>query len=220
MQPKGASYLLMRSMEKSLLGIAIFSLLLAGANLAIVFIREEPQYWSEGTPLATAHNYMLAFKQDDLTRAYGYLSPSLNGYPPSVDEFIEQIRNCSRGEHLSFALTLELDDSGQAETVVVRAWEWRLLGGPLELIFGLPKGTFEGVYHDRAHIPEDVLEEMFNRDWTANSKPFVYHPTKFIPDGHFVRSFDMQLQQENGVWKIVGSQTYWLGCWDHPDGCE
>ena len=220
MQPKGAGYLLMRSMGKSLLGVAVFSLLLAGVSMAIVFIREKPQYWPDGTPLATAHNYLLAFKQDDLTRAYGYLSPNLDGYPPSVEEFIEQISNCSRGDHLSFALTLELVDSGQAETVVVRARERRFFGSPLELIFGSPKGTFEGVYHDRENIPEDVLEEMLNRDWTANSKPFVYYPTKFIPDGHFIRSFDMQLQQENGVWKIVGSQTYWLRCWDVANGCE
>ena len=210
----------MCGMEKTFLGVAVFSLLLSGASLSIVFIREEPQYWPEGTPLATAHNYLLAFKQDDLLRAYSYLSSTLDGYPPSVEEFIEQISNCSRGDHLSYALTLELDDTGQAETVVVRVWERRFLGGPLELIFGPPKGMFEGVYMGREHIPEDVLEEMFNRDRATDSTPLVFYPTKFIPDGHFIRSFDMQLQQENGVWKIVGSQTYWLSCWDLANGCE
>lgn len=209
----------MRGMEKFLLGVAVFSLLLAGVSLAIVLIQEKPQYWPEGTPLATAHNYLLAFKQDDLARAYGYLSPTLDGYPPSVDEFIEQLSNVSRGKHLSFALMLELNGSGENETIVVRAWERRFLGGPLELIFGLPKGTFEGVYIERAHFPEDVLEEIKNRDWTADSN-FSYSPTKFIPDGHFIRSFDIQLQQENGIWKIVGSQSSWLGRWDVANGYE
>jgi hypothetical protein len=207
----------MRWADKWLFGITAFSLLLVATSLALVLIREKPQYWPEGTPLATAHNYILAFKQKDLARVHSYLSPTLEGYPPSVNELINQISKSSSCGHLSFALKLELNGTGEDETAEVRVWERRFFGNPLELIFGFQKGIFEGVYFGRDHIPEEVLEKILTLE---RDERFTYFPTKIIPDGHFIRSFDMQLQLENGDWKIVDSQCYWLRCWEVVNGCE
>ena len=95
-----------------------------------------------------------------------------------------------------------------------------LPGGALELMLGPNEGVHEGIYFGRDHIPEDVFNEIINRDRENNPEPFKYWPAKSISDGHFIRSFEMQLQQENGAWKIVGSQTYWMLCWEQADGCE
>ena len=209
----------MVSKDRFLLSVAACSLLLAFASVATVLGREKPHYWSERTPLAASHNYLLALKQNDLVQAYDYLSPTLEGYP-SLEEFIEQIRNSNRGKHLSFALMLELSDVGEQALVEVRVWERRFLGGDLELMFGPLEGIHEGVYMGRDHIPQDVLNEIMNRDWDNNPELFKYLPAKSISDGHFIRSFEIYLQQENGAWKIVGSQNYWYQCWEQADGCE
>ena len=205
--------------DRFLLSVAAGSLLLAFASVVTVLGRGKPHYWSERTPLAASHNYLLALKQNDLVQAYDYLSPTLEGYP-SLEEFIEQIRNSNRGKHLSLALMLELSDVGEQELVEVRVWERRFLGGALELMLGPNEGVHEGIYFGRDHIPEDVFNEIINRDRENNPEPFKYWPAKSISDGHFIRSFEMQLQQENGAWKIVGSQTYWMLCWEQADGCE
>jgi hypothetical protein len=42
-----------------------------------------------------AYNYILALKQHDDERAYGYLSPDLPGYPPTIDEFAADIDRSS-----------------------------------------------------------------------------------------------------------------------------
>ncbi len=214
---KGIFDWLMLGKGRLLLTVAAGSLLLVFASAATVLGREKPHYWPEGTPLAAAHNYLLAFKQDDLARAYTYLSPTMGGYP-TIDEFVEQISR-GRGEHLSFAIMLELNDVGGQEPVMVRVWERRFLGGSLELMFGPHEGVHEGIYGGRDHIPEDVLDELLNRDW-ENNGPFIHWPTKSISNGHFTRSFEMYLQQENGAWKIVDSQNYWNHCWDQAEGCE
>ena len=37
--------------------------------------------------------------------------------------------------------------------------------------------------------------------------------------GTYTYGFEVTLRQdENGVWKIVEADSYWLGCWDDPSG--
>lgn len=205
--------------NKFILSVAVGSLLIAFASVATVLGRGKPHYWSERTPLAASHNYLLALKQNDWVQAYDYLSPTLEGYP-SLGEFIEQLEGGTRGEHLSFAHMLELGNVGEQGLVEVRVWERRFLGGALELMLGTHEGVYEGIYFGRDYIPEAVLNEIMNRDWDNSPEPFKFRSTRSISDGHFIRSFEMHLQQENGDWKIVGSQTYWMRCWDRADGCE
>ncbi len=51
----------------------------------------EPVYQSEGTPEGVAQNYLLALRQRDFERAYGYLSSELPGYPDTAEAFGELV---------------------------------------------------------------------------------------------------------------------------------
>jgi len=112
----------MKSTDKILIGIVAGIVLLVGATLAIVFLRPKPTYQPEDTPQGIAHNYLLALQQDDLERAYTYLSPSLAGYPVSLDEFSREIRDY----HWSLqngSVTLEVESTrvpGDHATVTIR----------------------------------------------------------------------------------------------------
>src|SRR5262245_57084040 len=81
----------MKSTDKFLIGIVIGVIVLIGIAFAVVLLRPQPTYQAEDTPEGVAHNYLLALQQEDYARAYNYLSPSLEGYPASADEFKEDI---------------------------------------------------------------------------------------------------------------------------------
>jgi hypothetical protein len=71
----------MKSTDKFLIGIVVGIVLLVVAAFVITLARPEPTYQVEGTPESVAHNYLLALQKEDYQRAYGYLSPTLKGYP-------------------------------------------------------------------------------------------------------------------------------------------
>jgi len=67
----------------------ILSVLLLVVTFAVVFLR--PTYTEDDWPVGVVHNYLLALQRQEFERAYGYLSPTLEGYPPSVDRFAANI---------------------------------------------------------------------------------------------------------------------------------
>lgn len=78
----------MKSIDRFLLAIIAGSVALVVAALALALTRAPQSYLPDTTPSGVAHNYLLAIKQRDSARAYGYLSPDLAGYPPSVNAFV------------------------------------------------------------------------------------------------------------------------------------
>ena len=83
----------MRSTDRVLLGIVLGAVLLAGGTLALILLRPEPTYLGEDTPEGVAHNYLLALQREDYSRAFGYLSPNLSGYPRSAQQFEQDVED-------------------------------------------------------------------------------------------------------------------------------
>lgn len=83
----------MKNTDKFLIGIVVGIVLLVGVAFVVAFLRPKPSYQPDDTPEGVAHNYLLALKQGDLERAYGYLSPTAPGYPNSLEAFSEDVRD-------------------------------------------------------------------------------------------------------------------------------
>jgi len=73
---------------KFLFAIAVGVVILVAALLisALLYF-ERFQYQADDTPEGVVHNYLLALRRQDYKRAYGYLWPSLRGYPADLDQF-------------------------------------------------------------------------------------------------------------------------------------
>jgi hypothetical protein len=85
----------MKKTDKILVGIVGGIILLVVVAFAIALSKPKPTYQAEDTPEGVAFNYLFALQQDDYERAYGYLSPSLQGYPRDADAFADNIRDTS-----------------------------------------------------------------------------------------------------------------------------
>jgi hypothetical protein len=81
----------MKNTDKFLIGIVAGVGLLVGVAFAVALLRPKPAYRPDDTPEGVAHNYLLALRQADYARAYGYLSPTLAGYPASADAFAGEV---------------------------------------------------------------------------------------------------------------------------------
>jgi len=109
-----------RSSDRFLLGIVAGMVLLVGLAFALVLLQPQPTYQPDGPPEAVAHNFLLALRQEDDARAYAYLSPTLQGYPGSLEAFATDVRDRVwelRAERRAVALNV-------VETRIVgdRAW--------------------------------------------------------------------------------------------------
>jgi hypothetical protein len=85
----------MKQTDKLLLGIVGGIILLVISVFVIVLRRPAPAYQTEDTPENIAHNYLLALRQQDYERAYGYLSPNLIHYPRTLNQFIDDVESNS-----------------------------------------------------------------------------------------------------------------------------
>ena len=122
----------MKNTDKFLIGIVAGSVLLVIVAFAITLARPEPTYRAEDTPEGVAHNYLLALQQDEVTRAYGYLSPTLAGYPADENAFAKRVADESWTFRRTEDVTLAVDSSkvsGDRATVKVRESRFRGGGG-------------------------------------------------------------------------------------------
>lgn len=100
----------MKAMDRFLAGIVIGVLALVASALALALLRPAPSYLPDDTPEAVAHNYLLALRQGDEGRAYGYLASELAGRPRTLDEFSRDLRAFSwrpGGPEESSSVTIE-----------------------------------------------------------------------------------------------------------------
>lgn len=168
----------MKKTDKLLIGIVAGIVLLVLVAFGVALTRPKPSYQAEDTPEGVAFNYLFALQQEDYERAYGYLSPTINGYPPNAEIFRDQIRdyswNFSGLNNPSTTLEVDsVDVSGKRADVTIR--ETQFYGGDL------------------------------------------------FSSGQSSHTFDITLrQEENGQWKIVKSDSYWVYCWSDSQeyGCS
>jgi hypothetical protein len=84
----------MRGTDKFLVAIVAGVVLLAGAVLALTLLRpRQPSFQPEDTPEGIAYNYLVALELEDYGRAYGYLSPTLSGYPDDAETFERNVED-------------------------------------------------------------------------------------------------------------------------------
>ena len=122
----------MKSTDKMLIGIIVAIVLLIAAALTITLMRPEPTYSAEDTPEAVTHNYLLALQREEFDRAYGYLSPTLKGYPATVERFVDNIHSNAWSFRLDTDTTLMLETASiTGNNAVVHVRESRFEGGDL-----------------------------------------------------------------------------------------
>jgi hypothetical protein len=85
----------MKNTDKFLIGIVAGVVILIGLAFTVALTRPKPTYQADGTPEGAAHNYLLALRQGDYERAYGYLSPDFKHYPPTLNAFISDVQDNS-----------------------------------------------------------------------------------------------------------------------------
>ena len=149
----------MKTTDKFLIGIVLGIVLLVVVAFAVAFFRPKPAYQSEDTPEAATHNYLLALRQEDFKRAYGYLSPTMEGYPASVETFTKNIRDSSWSFRLNEQeVSLEVLSSRTiGERVIVTVRETRFNQG--------------GLFDSSESI--DTFEIQLQRDLTSSSWKIV-----------------------------------------------
>jgi hypothetical protein len=116
----------MKSTNKILIGIVAGVVLLVVIAFIVTLRQPPPSYQDETTPDSIAHNYLLALRQNDYERAYGYLSPTLSGYPYDLDQFILDIEKRSwyfrQNEDVSLSIN---STSVNNQTATVKVQETR-----------------------------------------------------------------------------------------------
>lgn len=162
----------MKSTDKFLTGIVVGIVVLVIVAFVVTLTRPESTYQAEDTPEGVAHNYLLALQKEDYARAYGYLSPTLDGYPASVDEFTDAVARYSWKFRLDTDTTLTVGSSRKVgNRTMVQVRESRFEGGNL------------------------------------------------IGNNQSITTFDIELELEEGAWKIVDADYYFAGCWKSSQGC-
>lgn len=101
----------MKSSDKFLVGIVVGIVLLIVAAFVVTLTRPEPTYQAEDSPEGVTHNYLLALQKQDYRRAYGYLSPTLEGYPASAERFAEDVGDSSYRFRLDEDTTLAVESA-------------------------------------------------------------------------------------------------------------
>jgi len=163
----------MKSTDKFLFRIVAGIVLLVVVAFVVALTRSEPTYQAEDTPEGVVHNYLLALKKGDYERAYGYLSPTIEGYPASADAFTEDV------EDSSWRFRFDTDTTMAVEPASVTG---------NRAVVDVPQSRFSG-------------GDLFDSD-------------------QYTTVFEMRLQLEDGEWKIVDSDYYFLWCWKDNEGCR
>lgn len=85
----------MKNTDKFLIGIVVGIVILVIVVFAVAYFKPKPDYLPEDTPEGVTNNYLFALRQEDYTRAYSYLSPMINGYPHSAEDFANDVQSNS-----------------------------------------------------------------------------------------------------------------------------
>ena len=81
----------MKQQDRLLVVIVVGIIAVVVVTLAVALLRPQPEFRSDDSAEAVAHNYLLALQQGGYAQAYSYLSPQLAQYPADVDTFVTQL---------------------------------------------------------------------------------------------------------------------------------
>ncbi|MGB8648728.1 MAG: hypothetical protein WCF84_26055 [Anaerolineae bacterium] len=162
----------MRHTDRFLIGIVAGIILLVTTAFVATLLRPQPTYLAEDQAENVAHNYFLALQQQDYPRAYGYLSPTLEGYPFTVEKFARQIAD--------------------------NYWQFQSLGEP----------TAREVQPARL-IGDSAFVAVRETRYASNG---------LFGGGQYNNTFEVRLQREQGAWKLLHSDSYWVPCWTSGGG--
>ena len=115
--------LMTKGNDRFLIGVVAGVVLLVMVAFVVVLRRPLPSYRPDDTPEGVVHNYLLALRQGEYERAYGYLSPELVHYPASAAEFAADVEQWRWEFHLDEDITLVVESAridGNRATVVVQ----------------------------------------------------------------------------------------------------
>jgi hypothetical protein len=82
-----------RETDRFLILIVLLVALLVGAAFVMVLNQPAAGYMAEDRPAGVAYNYLLALQLGEYERAYGYLSPTLPGYPANLAAFVDDVKD-------------------------------------------------------------------------------------------------------------------------------
>lgn len=162
----------MRKTDKYLVGVVVGVIVLVLAALVITMNQTEAEYLPDDNPEGVVNNYLLAILTEDADKAYGYLSPTLLGYPESSADFARDIDD-SYSFRRKNSVNIAIDSSY--------------------------------IYSDGSRAEVTVAEIRFSQDTFGASS--------------YEREVDFHLTLENGDWKIIDADSYFLWCWDREEGC-
>lgn len=153
----------MKKNDKMLIGIVIGIVLLVIVALMVTLAKPEPTYLSEDSPESIAHNYILALQKEEYARAYGYLSPSLEGYPESLEEFedaiIENPWRFRKNDDISITIR---DIKTTSSKAIVTITEARFYGG--------------GLFDSGQSITEfDMVLKLENGEWKIIDSDYYFY---------------------------------------------
>jgi len=120
----------MKSNDKALIGIVAGIILLVIIAFVVTLTRSPATYQADDTPEGVAHNYLLALTQEEFDRAYAYLSPSIAGYPESLEDFEDVVRIYDWRFPLDASIAV-LSSEIDGDWATVHARETRFNGGVL-----------------------------------------------------------------------------------------
>lgn len=152
----------MKKTDRFLIAIVAGVAVLVIAVFVLALLRpNQPAYQADDSPEGVAHNYLLALELEEVERAYGYLSPTLPGYPANAGAFERDARNnrWSFGyydDKVSLAVEA-VNVTGDSATVLIRRTTFRRGGlfdsgqnsSTFEVTLGREKGEWKITDSDR-----------------------------------------------------------------------
>jgi len=122
----------MKAADKLLIGIVVSIGLLVVVAFVVVLTQPEPEYLNSDLPEAIVHNYLLALRKGEYKRAYEYLSPSLKGYPESVEVFEDDVNDSYSFDFDKHDVTIDTQSSTiRGNSATVEVLETSFTGGGL-----------------------------------------------------------------------------------------
>ncbi len=118
----------MKRNDKALIGITVGIILLVIVAFVVTLSRTPATYQADDTPEGVVHNYLLALTQEEFDRAYAYLSPALDGYPASLEDFEDVVSSNYWWFHLDSSLSI-LSSEIDGDSATVNGRETRFNGG-------------------------------------------------------------------------------------------
>lgn len=173
----------MKGQDRFLIGIVVGMVLLVVAVLLVALLGgDRVAYRPDDSPEAAAYNYLLALRQQDYARAYGYLSPTLAHYPASLDQFVYDVRRDSwsltelQGD---VSLAVESVIPAETQTTVVIAQTTYPTGGLFDSV--QYRSTFDVVLREEGGSWKIVQAQRYwYHCWSTTEEPCdqVLYPPK------------------------------------------